>query len=228
MTTATRIVLLPGLAADERMFAAHRAGLPGLEVPGWIEPHGRETLGDYARRMAGTIAPGPPFILGGASFGGMVAWEMARACRPRALVLIGSAIDPREIARPLRLIARGAARMPLGAIRLLQPWGAWLAWPAGAATYRDRRVIERVVRDARPSFARWCVDAIARWQPSPPPDLPWRRIHGSADPVITGGPHGERVEIVPGGAHFLTGVHAGAVERFLRTCAAQPSEAHAS
>ncbi len=213
--TTTRIVLLPGLAADARMFTAHRARLPGLEVPAWIEPRGRETLGDYARRLAATIAPDPPFILGGASFGGMVAWEMARHCRPLAVVLIGAASDPREIAAPLRLIARCAHRMPLGAIRLLAPWGAWLAWPAGAMTYRDRRIVERMVRDASPSFARWCADAIARWQPCPPPEVPWLRIHGPADPVIRPDPRTGPLALIAGAAHFLDGRHARSVERLL-------------
>ncbi|MBA3684691.1 MAG: alpha/beta fold hydrolase [Planctomycetes bacterium] len=215
MTTPTRIVLLPGLAADQRMFAAHRARWPGLEVPPWIEPHGREDLGAYARRLAATIAPDPPFILGGASFGGMVAWEMARYCRPLALVLIGAAIHPREISAPLRMVTRLAHRMPLSAIRLLTPWGAWLAWPAGAATYRDRRAIERVVRDARPSFARWCADAIARWQPSPPPEMPWLRIHGRADPVIRPDPRSGAIAWVAGAAHYLDGQHARRVERII-------------
>ncbi len=207
-----RIVLLPGLAADARMFAAHRARLSGLEVPPWIKPLEREDLAGYARRLAATIAPEPPFILGGASFGGMVAWEMARHCRPRALVLIGSAVARREIAWHLRFLTRIAPHLPLGGFRLAAPLGAWLAWPLGACTYADRRLIERVVRDAKPAFARWCAGAIASWTPAPAPGIPWLRLHGGSDPVIPGGRGAEHTDTIAGAAHFLDGCRARAVE----------------
>src|SRR4051812_19762115 len=85
-----RLILLPGLGADERMFAPQRATFPRLEVPRWLTPQPRESLPDYARRMAAGIDPSEPLFLGGSSFGGMVALEMARHVRPRAVFLIGS------------------------------------------------------------------------------------------------------------------------------------------
>src|SRR4051794_26086142 len=42
------IILLPGMAADARLFRLQRAALSGLVTPDWIEPRGREPLGVYA------------------------------------------------------------------------------------------------------------------------------------------------------------------------------------
>src|SRR6185503_21033432 len=84
----TRLVLLPGLGADAALFEPQRAAFPGLEVPPWLDPHPGETLPAFAARMADRVGPTGPLVLGGVSFGGMVALEMARLVQPRAVVLV--------------------------------------------------------------------------------------------------------------------------------------------
>lgn len=67
-------ILLPRLGADRRLFEPQSLAFPDLLVPPWIVPEKHEKLPDYAARLAKTIAPGRrPLILGGSSFGGMVA-----------------------------------------------------------------------------------------------------------------------------------------------------------
>jgi hypothetical protein len=66
-TCDARLIMLPGMGVDQRLFEPQRRLFPNLEVPPWIEPHLRENLADYARRWAGTIDPDPPFYLGGVS-----------------------------------------------------------------------------------------------------------------------------------------------------------------
>ena len=75
--STARLIMLPGLGADERLFEPQRAAFPGLEVPPWLPHEPEESLDAYARRMAATIWPSEHFYIGGASFGGMVALEMA-------------------------------------------------------------------------------------------------------------------------------------------------------
>ena len=98
-----QLVLFPGLGTDRRLFEPQRSAFPDLWVPPWIVPKRKETLPDYAARMAETIVPRRPTVLGGASFGGMVAYEMARHVEPEAVVLIGSCRSPRS----LHPVARG-------------------------------------------------------------------------------------------------------------------------
>src|SRR4051794_30719168 len=91
------LILLSGMAADERLFAPQRAAFPHLVVPAWIEPLAKEPLPAYAARLARQVDPGRPCIVGGASFGGLVALEMAHYLQARACVLISSVRSPREL-----------------------------------------------------------------------------------------------------------------------------------
>lgn len=134
-----RLLLLPGLGADRRLFDAQRACTAPIEVIEWIEPHREESLADYAKRLAATIDTSSPFLLGGASFGGMVALEMARHVRPRAVVLIGSCRSPRTLPWFYRPLAALAPLMPIAAL------GGLLARVFGA----HERGARSVPRDAR-------------------------------------------------------------------------------
>src|SRR5687767_14399988 len=54
------LILLPGMAADGRLFAPQRAAFPQLVVPAWIDPLPRESLRAYAARLARRVDPGRP------------------------------------------------------------------------------------------------------------------------------------------------------------------------
>lgn len=85
-----RIYLIPGLGVDERLFMNLR--LPGCEVYyiRWILPHKNESLPQYALRLADQIDTSQPFMLGGVSFGGMCATEIAKTLKPVKVILISS------------------------------------------------------------------------------------------------------------------------------------------
>ena len=217
------IVLLSGMAADERLFESQLAAFPELRVQPWIEPLPGESLKAYAARLVPLVDPGRPCIIGGASFGGIVALEMAAHLPALACVLIGSVRSPAGL--PWRW-------------RLLRPF-AWLG-PDGlrilaALTARFGRrflsfgTVRRLQRLARPeaAFVRWAVCAVVTWRPSPAV----RRtrvlhIHGEADrvlPVALARPD----VVVPGGSHALSLFSPSAVNEFLaeavRSVSADPA-----
>jgi thioesterase domain-containing protein len=82
------MVLFPGLAADAAVFASQKRAFPQLQVPAWPAPMVSETLTAYCERLAGIIQPQPKSIIGGASFGGIVALEIARFLDPAAIILL--------------------------------------------------------------------------------------------------------------------------------------------
>ncbi|MCB0397263.1 MAG: hypothetical protein KDD36_11445 [Flavobacteriales bacterium] len=87
--TSTKLYLISGLGADSRLYS--RLQLPGLDVQfiEWLVPSDDETMNHYARRMAECITADPgEFYLGGTSFGGMVATEIAKFHSPAKLMLI--------------------------------------------------------------------------------------------------------------------------------------------
>ena len=65
-----RLILLPGMGGDARMFRPQLAALANATVPAWIEPQRGETLVAFAARMARAVDPGGPCFVGGSSFGG--------------------------------------------------------------------------------------------------------------------------------------------------------------
>jgi pimeloyl-ACP methyl ester carboxylesterase len=203
--------LLPGMFADKRLFQSQLNRFPQLQVPDWIAPLAGESLRSYAARFALRIDPGVPCVVGGASFGGVVALEMLRHLKVAACVLIGSIRSPAELSwrwrmsRPLALLGPhglGVAAQLLTNLRLLG---------IGRATVR------RLQRLAEPEAAhvRWAMCAVLRWQPSPlPHHVPVFQIHGEFDRTLSAGNTRADV-IVPGGHHALSLFNSEAVNNYL-------------
>ena len=212
--SAARLVILPGLGADGRLFDPQRAVFPELEVPAWLPHHEDEWLADYARRMAETVTPSDDLCLGGVSFGGMVALEMARYLRPRAVLLIASCRTGRAIAPHLRYFVEFSHAFPqrefadgAGLSRLyVRKFG--VLTPAQESFYAD------MLADTQPAFVRWGIAAITAWPGPGELAMPVYHIHGSADELIPlAGVRPDQV--VPGGGHLLNVTHAPEVNAFL-------------
>lgn len=213
----TRLVLLPGLGTTGLLFDPQRAACPELEVPPWLDPHRAETLPEYGRRMAGALAPGRvDLVLGGVSFGGMVALEMARHLRARAVILIASCGSNEALGRTRRLLANVGSRMPKAAFLPPPPFWRLGAWAFGARAPGDRRAFYDLVRASRPDVVAWGLGAIAHWHPTEGPPCPVRHIHGSDDRLI-GAARVNAEVVVLGAGHLLNVSHAAAVNAFLRS-----------
>ena len=99
MDTDIPIILLSGMASDERLFEPQLDAFPNLRVQPWIAPLSGESLRAYAVRLAPMVDPGVPCIVGGASFGGVVALELAQHLPALACILIGSIRSPSGLPR---------------------------------------------------------------------------------------------------------------------------------
>jgi pimeloyl-ACP methyl ester carboxylesterase len=214
MSANLPILLLSGMGADERLFAPQRAEFPNLRVPAWIDPVPGESLRSYAARFAPLVDPGCPCLVGGASFGGLVALEMASHIQARACVLIASVRSPSELPwgwRALRLVTtfgpdyvRTAAGL---AARFLAPS---LPGDTGA----------RLRRLSRPeaAFLRWASCAVSQWWPSPAARrVQVFHIHGALDTTLPIRYTRPDVVVARGG-HLLPLTHAAEVNRFLSRC----------
>ena len=205
------IILLSGMAADERLFESQLAAFPNLRVQPWIPPLPGESLRAYAARLARLVDPGRPCIVGGASFGGVVALEVARHLPVLACILIGSIRSPSGLPRQWRLL-RPVAMFGPDALRVLAALGSRLGrWFPSAGTLR------RLEKLSRPeaAFVRWAMCAVVNWRLSP--GVARARvfhIHGSEDrvlPVALAKPD----VIVPGGGHALSLFSPSAVNDFI-------------
>jgi pimeloyl-ACP methyl ester carboxylesterase len=168
-------------------------------VPPWIEPRPRESLSDYARRLAATIDPIPPFYLGGCSFGGMVALEVARHLKPLAVVLIASCRTPLSVNAAILGCAPLARMLPENLLR----------FSAASCPPAIRGLVA-----SSPQMLRWGPIAIAQWKGVDVLDAPVFHIHGSADRIIPAS-QVRADRFVHGGGHLINLTHADEVNAFI-------------
>lgn len=196
------------------MYAPQLAAFPRLEVPLWITPQPRESIPEYARRMAERIDAKRPFFLGGSSFGGPVALEMARILRPLAVFLLGSFRSARSIPLAFRCAARVAAGMPGPLLRAVHAVNCRSTYMFGDLDGRQHAMMVSMMRAADPRFIQWGGATLTRWAGVAELTMPVRHIHGGADRIIPC----KRVQpdvIVPGAGHLLNVTHADAVNAFI-------------
>jgi pimeloyl-ACP methyl ester carboxylesterase len=203
------LILLPGMGGDAKLFQSQLDRFPNLLVPSWIEPLRNESLRSYAARFARAIDPGVPCIIGGASFGGIVAREMISHLRTVACVLIGSIRSPAELSWRWRVL-RPLAFLGPDRLRALAAIGAKLPG-------LRRNHTRQFAKLARPesAFLRWAMCAVLRWQPTPMlRGVPIFQIHGELDHTLPSIRTRADV-IVPGGSHALTLFNPSAVNEYL-------------
>ena len=185
---APRLILLPGLGADHRLFAGLRSQLPRLEVPPWPELPTTGGIDALAARLAESLRVDGPVVVGGSSFGGFVAASLARLVGAQAVVLIGSCAHPSEISAGRRWRAGVLGVLPnsmRGGNPLVQDA---MARFFGAKESAHRKVFAEMLRDCSPEFLAWGLGAIAAWEGVELPDsVPIFRVHGAGDRILPPG-----------------------------------------
>ena len=209
------LILLPGMGADARMFREQKKTFPQLIVPEWIPPRRSETLVQYAHRFADTINPSKPFYLGGASFGGIIAYEMAQRLRPEALFLLACGRSPGHMTawlNKVRSIAHITHLLPWDVASLVSELGLSLAGNTMPFTIRS---LLKHLHHKETQFMKWSLHAILRWKPSTlNHDFPIHHLHGERDPFFPA-KHSGACQIVPGAGHLLTKTHYEVVNQFI-------------
>jgi len=210
----TPLVLLSGLAADGRIFTPQKVAFPHLNCPPWLIPKRSEIMDDYAGRLAETLDAGP-CIIGGASFGGIVALHLARHVDAKAVILIGSVKSPSQLplyarcARPFRFL------IPFIPIRLLQTLIRPLTIRAVQRHAPFAHGLACQFRDSDPTVFKWSLSRILDWRSAPIVPCPVYHLHGDRDwtlPLRFTDPD----TIVECGGHVLSLTHPGEVNSYIR------------
>lgn len=212
MASEPRLILFSGLAADARVFAPQRLAFPRLEAPPWPTPGPDETLSAYAERLANGLRDDRPCLLGGASFGGIVALEAARVLRPRAVLLLGSVCSPAELPRRIRVFRPFRHFVGLLPVRAMQ-WASRFVLAARRRWPHLASVAEQFY-DADRDLFRWSVRQILAWREPPIVPCPVLQLHGGRDavfPLRRTRPD----EVVAGAGHVVTLSHPAETNAFL-------------
>lgn len=217
-SSAPAIVLCSGLAADGTIFEPQKLEFSQLEIADWIEPLPREGFENYCRRMAKGVQTNNPVLVGGASFGGIVAMHMAKWIEPAGVVLIGSVRHPTELPLRIRMWRPFWRLVKFLPIQLIQLGGRTASLGFRLLGFRHMAAVAHQAATANPKVLRWSLEQILRWNGPPTLDCPVYHIHGTRDiimPVRLVAP----TKVVDGGGHLLSLSDAREVNEFLIDCA---------
>ena len=212
-----RLVLVPGLGVDARLFNGQRAAFPDLLVPKWLPPEPRESMGRYAERLAAGVraVESGPIVVGGLSLGGMIALEMSRHLSAKLVVLMASCRSPAAVCGPLHVAERLGRAVPSIMVSWALGLGPLVVGRGGGISREDRRLLGEMVKQVPVPFLRWGSRAIMEWPGAEQLPVPVHHIHGDRDWVIPVGKVSP-TRVVQGGAHVLNLSHAREVNEFLK------------
>jgi pimeloyl-ACP methyl ester carboxylesterase len=197
------LVLIPGMAADERLFEP--LALPfGTPWPvRWRVVPGARTLRDYAEDLAAQLPTraGQTTWYIGSSMGGMLACEL-HAIRPAdELVLLSAPACRSEFSPTMRALGRlrtGRWFTPDGLMRINRLSDTFM----GFKSQEDRSWFYANLETYGPDFLHFAVNAILSWDRRERPSR-YLQIVGDRDRLFR---HHRmhRPTVIPGSGHFLT------------------------
>lgn len=185
MNEPPRILLFPGLACDARIVEPQRGIRGRVEAMPYIEPLPGESLAAYAERYAPRIDTSTPFYLGGISFGGMLAQELAHHVNPSGLILIASCRSNAGVPRIGQLLARMVTWSPdwfVEAGKLVMPgfrrvFGIESGWQV--------ELFRAMLREASPGLIKWSLQATIDWPGVRRPlSVPSVQVHARNDHIL--------------------------------------------
>ncbi|MDT8424163.1 MAG: alpha/beta hydrolase [Desulfuromonadales bacterium] len=215
----SRLILLPGLAADERMYAPLRATGIDVETPRLLIPFDGEVLGDYAGRTAAELDVGAHDIIGGSSFGGLVAATIARQRPVAGLVLIGSTFGASGLGSAGRLFGGLLHLLPFALVGRVLTSDKAMARMFGIGAREDFAIARTMFYDTPRQLIDQGSWMLRNCRETTPPDCPVFAIHGALDRVLS--PPPVDCTIIPDAGHGLPFTHPRQLADFLRTVQAK-------
>ncbi len=200
-----RIVLVPGMGGDHRLFDGIRLTGPDVLRTNWISQRDGEPLSAYATRFAEHYGIATTDILIGVSMGGIVAGSIAHQIPPKRLILISSCTDITQLSPCIAALSFLGPISPFEIARLL-PRGLLPA---------HRRLALTMFEEQDMAFIRWACSAIMGWKGSA--RLPRTvTIHGTDDRVFPIGRQPQVDLTIQGGGHLMVIDRAAEVEAAIR------------
>lgn len=196
------VYLIPGLGANRSVFEE-------LTFPEYVQVHfldpfpplQKETLKEYAHRLANRIDQNNPFILIGQSFGGMIATEISQFLHPVKTILLSSVACKNEL--PVLYRYAGILKLhkiiPVKLKKKTITIGAWLN---DLQTKEEKQKLLKILRESDPTFIRWGMDAILNWDRRQAPEG-LIRIHGTKDRILPAIKKKTNY-LIQDGSHFMT------------------------
>ncbi len=179
------VYLLPGLGYDHRIFG--RLDFKNIQpIPlNWIEPKHKESIDQYAKRMAQDIPERSKKVtLIGHSLGGIMAQEIANIRKVEKVILIGSIQSRAELPfyfkmiAPLRLHKLFTKEL---CIRSIPYWGK----NHGFVSNEDQDLFKSMLGQQSNNYLQWAFRQLSIWQKTAIPEhTKVFHIHGKKDKTL--------------------------------------------
>lgn len=195
------VYLMPGLAASTAIF--ERIVLPEndfeIHLLEWEIPLDKETLADYAKRIAAKIKQPNPVLIG-VSFGGILVQEMAKYIEVQKVIIISSVKSNLEFPRRLK-IAKTTKAYKLIPMSLILNIESLAKFSFGEKVNQRLKLYERFLSVRDIGYLNWAVEQVVLWDRTVV-DESVIHIHGDMDDVfpiknIT------NCTVVKGGTHIM-------------------------
>ncbi len=212
-----RLIMFPGLAADARMYEPQRREFPLLETPDWIAPDNGESIESYSDRIAEILQIGDEsVIVGGVSFGGMVAQTLSPRINAAATLLISTwrPGDPQPAGAGVMM--RLASHFPIHCLQ----WffhRDFLIERFEPIDEKTKQLLLSMMEECNWEFVRWAIGAMGRFKAKSDPKNIWR-IHGANDKVLPPPYNDESCRFIEDAGHAMSATHADQVNAFIQEC----------
>lgn len=199
-----KVILIPGLGYDHRIFSKLHLSTLKIEALNWIEPKKNENIHHYALRLYEQIDHSTEdIILIGQSLGGIMAQEIASS-RPVKMIIIISSITSRKqlpfhfkIIKPLRIYKLFTKELSINSIKY---WGK----AHGFVNAEEIALFKSMLHKQTNTYLQWALRALSIWK-EPEVLAPTKvlQIHGTNDQTFPIRLLKKVDKIVDGGSHIM-------------------------
>ena len=209
------------MGGDKRMFAPIRA--PGFELvaPEHLEPEEGEDLASFASRTAERHGIGADDVVGGVSFGGMLAAQISSRRPVAGVVLLASCHQPRRLQARYRAVELFSRAIP-DAFMGLRSWPPLVRGRFAPVDARSAELLIEMARGYSPAMLRRFGRMIVEWPGVDKFSCPMLAVHGADDRIIPLSCIDAHL-VLPAAGHAITLTHpeaiGAAIQDFMRLVA---------
>lgn len=177
------VYFVPGMAANTTIFENISLPVEQFEVifiP-WKLPKSKETIQQYAKRMASEVKHENAVLIG-VSFGGVMVQEMAAFLKLRKLIIISSVKSTSELPRRMK-IAKTTKAYKLLPTSWLKDVEKFVKYAFGDNLKRKLKLYEKYLHVRDKNYLDWALENMMCWERAVcDPNV--IHIHGDADEVF--------------------------------------------
>lgn len=178
------VYFMPGMAASSAIFEKIR--LPNdifeTHLLEWVFPKEKESLQDYAKRMAVNIKEENAVLIG-VSFGGILVQEMKQFLKLKKVIIISSVKSNAELPRRMK-IAKTTKAYKLIPTQLLGNIESLVKYTFGSSIIKKRlKLYEKFLSMRDKVYLDWAIEQIINWERTEI-DTSIIHIQGDADEVF--------------------------------------------